>query len=556
MSFCFSRAAAMLLLAFPLLSTITAVAAADSELFAVPSRIRFSKPLVGSSTPSGRYGASLIPMGEDSLYLIGGCTLRVDGTKQLHNDMWELRLGTDNSAEWALLETSAPWSPRMLHAVVQLDDGSLLLSGGETKEGLASDVWQYSPETNQWRLVVETAPWKGRAGHVMAVAEDYVYLSGGFVNQRSEGNCDLWRASPFALERWKLVSSYSAAKTCPVLPGYAVPPRAASETISMFGGRSVRMLDSQVTFHNAEWSVTPSDVSYAGWRMVRSKARWEPRFAPGVAANEDAVVLVGGQTCKANSEEKTCDPEPLADIWVRMKGMEWIPAPDDLPKAVAFPAVAALTNKIVIFGGRGAEATVDDLYVTCDYGYQVDPAGWDCQLCPNGTLPGRFGVCLEENEMRRTPREIAETDMRRRLHERASQKTTADKINDFFVVVLLICFFILGTYLSSRKATWKQEQARLKEEEEKRLEEEKERANTEKTSGKKKQKNKHHKESKATAIEDKGPESPATSEESVESSKVEVAAGETEKSEEASSSQLRHRPQQSTTAKIRSRSLD
>ncbi|KAF4759103.1 hypothetical protein FOZ63_024184, partial [Perkinsus olseni] len=52
MSFCFSRAAAMLLLAFPLLSTITAVAAADSELFAVPSRIRFSKPLVGSSAPS------------------------------------------------------------------------------------------------------------------------------------------------------------------------------------------------------------------------------------------------------------------------------------------------------------------------------------------------------------------------------------------------------------------------------------------------------------------------------------------------------------------------
>ncbi|KAF4727226.1 hypothetical protein FOZ62_005159, partial [Perkinsus olseni] len=45
MSFCFSRAAAMLLLTFPLLSTITALAAADSELFAVPSRMRFSKPL-------------------------------------------------------------------------------------------------------------------------------------------------------------------------------------------------------------------------------------------------------------------------------------------------------------------------------------------------------------------------------------------------------------------------------------------------------------------------------------------------------------------------------
>lgn len=396
MSFCFVRASsAALFVLSALLCTVgvSATLGAEMELFAVPSRIRFSKPLVGTSGPSGRYGGALIPVGEESFYLIGGCTIRGDGTKELHNDMWQLNLGPENSVEWVELEASAPWAPRMLHAVAQLDDGSLLLSGGETQEGLASDVWQYSPEMNQWSLVIDSAPWKGRAGHVMAVAEDYVYLSGGFVNQRTEGNCDLWRASLYSLERWKMISSYSAAKTCPVLSGYAVPPRvAASQTISMFGGRSVRMVDSQVTFHNSEWSVTPSDMSFSGWRMVRGKARWEPRFAPGVAANGDTVVLVGGQVCKtASASQKGCESEPLADVWVRMKGLEWIPAPEDLPKPVAFPAVATLTNKIVVFGGRGKDGTSDDMYITCDYGYQVDPSGWDCQLCPNGTLPGRVG---------------------------------------------------------------------------------------------------------------------------------------------------------------------
>ncbi|KAF4658084.1 hypothetical protein FOL47_008191 [Perkinsus chesapeaki] len=554
-----SKAATFLLLSCTISLLVSAGPSSSSsttptEPFAVPSRIRFSKPLAGPSSPSSRYGGAFISMGEDSVYLIGGCTLRSDGSKVLHNDMWELRLGPENQAEWFQVAEACPWAPRMLHAVVQLDDGSLVLSGGETEEGLASDVWIYSTETKQWRLITESAPWKGRAGHVMMVAEDYVYLSGGFVHQRSEGNCDIWRASPFALERWKLISTYSKAKTCPVFPGYAIPPPSIPETVSMFAGRSVRMLDSQVTFHNAEWEVTPSDKSYSGWRMVRSKAPWDPRFAPGMAATEDAVVLVGGQACRANSKGKTCDPEPLGDIWVRMKGMEWIPAPDELPKAVAFPAVVALQNKIIIFGGRGSDGTSDDLYVTCDYGYQVDPTGWDCQLCPNGTSPGRFGACLDDSELQRTPFQITEQDMRRRLTERAGQRTTADKINDFVVLVLLIIFFALGTYMSCRKAQWKREQAALKEEEERKREEEDKAKKAEEEEKEKRRKNKHKHGKKADAIEDKSAEpAAAPSEESLDDdTKAEMMSS--DKQEE----QLRQRPVKTgdSSAKNRSRSLD
>lgn len=56
------------------------------------------------------------------------------------------------------------------------------------------------------------------------------------------------------------------------------------------------------------------------------------------------------------------------------------------------------------------------------------------------------------------------------------------------LTAMKLIYLLRLRYLSSRKMTWKQEQARLKEEEEKRIEEEKENAKKKLSSGKKKQK--------------------------------------------------------------------
>ena len=98
-------------------------------------RVDFAGCLLGTGGHGGGY-----------FYLVGG--MASDGEQVLiYNDLWSLELST---GVWTRLMEECPFSERMGHACVAIDEGNMLVHGGQCMGNVFGDAWLYQALTNAW----------------------------------------------------------------------------------------------------------------------------------------------------------------------------------------------------------------------------------------------------------------------------------------------------------------------------------------------------------------------------------------------------------------------
>jgi PKD repeat protein len=136
---------------------------------------------------TGRSQASSVAMPDGSIVLMGGDDGSFSTSK---NDVWR---STDNGATWTQITASAEWVGRYSHTSAAMPDGSIVLIGGFTPNGIMNDMWRSTDNGATWTQVNAGAGWTVRWGHTTAAMPDgSIVLMGGYGADETFKN-DVWR---------------------------------------------------------------------------------------------------------------------------------------------------------------------------------------------------------------------------------------------------------------------------------------------------------------------------------------------------------------------------
>ena len=106
------------------------------------------------------------------------------------NDVWR---STDNGATWTQITASAEWVGRYSHTSAAMPDGSIVLIGGFTPNGIMNDMWRSTDNGATWTQVNASAGWTVRWGHTsVAMPDGSIVLMGGYGEDATFKN-DVWR---------------------------------------------------------------------------------------------------------------------------------------------------------------------------------------------------------------------------------------------------------------------------------------------------------------------------------------------------------------------------
>lgn len=122
------------------------------------------------------------------LLVIGGADTM---TGPYHNDLWSTN--TAPYTNGTRVNSSAPFGPRAFGGALFLDDGSLIVMGGQNESTALADVWYSSDQGvsfTQW-----SAPWPARAFFGYAKTSDAVVIWGGYNSFTGTALDDVWSSS-------------------------------------------------------------------------------------------------------------------------------------------------------------------------------------------------------------------------------------------------------------------------------------------------------------------------------------------------------------------------
>ncbi|TVQ20897.1 MAG: hypothetical protein EA383_17970 [Spirochaetaceae bacterium] len=131
----------------------------------------------------GGHGALVFasPGGEERMWILGGSG---------GNEIWS----SDNGEAWTEVRESADWSARTGFASLVFDNRMWVLGGLDIDgSSLLNDVWSSSDGETWTRITVEGTPWSPRWQHAAAVANDRMWIVGGF--DATTERRDIWSSS-------------------------------------------------------------------------------------------------------------------------------------------------------------------------------------------------------------------------------------------------------------------------------------------------------------------------------------------------------------------------
>ncbi|MFA7304156.1 MAG: lectin like domain-containing protein, partial [Methanoregula sp.] len=151
---------------------------------------------------SARRHAGTVVVPDGSIILTGG--FDYSGGDTWLNDTWR---STDRGVTWTLLSTSSGWSKRAVHSSVVLQDGSIVLMGGERNYVSLNDTWRSTDGGVTWTRVNASSGWMARYYHSSVVTPDgSIVLTGGVMDGSSSSwKNDTWRSTDKG-ETWILMN--------------------------------------------------------------------------------------------------------------------------------------------------------------------------------------------------------------------------------------------------------------------------------------------------------------------------------------------------------------
>jgi PKD repeat protein len=140
-----------------------------------------------------RYYASSVVMDDGSIVIMGGQS----ATPVYRNDTWR---STDKGLTWTNITGSPGWTGRSYPYVVKMPDNSIVLMGGQDSASppWKNDTWRSTDSGTTWNLTNITAGWLGRtAGSSVVLPDGSVIIIGGRTSTSAgSGTSDAWRLSP------------------------------------------------------------------------------------------------------------------------------------------------------------------------------------------------------------------------------------------------------------------------------------------------------------------------------------------------------------------------
>jgi galactose oxidase-like protein len=272
-------------------------------------------------------------------YLFGGR----DGTT-VFDDTWAFRV-TDDS--WTQLAPATAPPGRFGHEAVWVDGVGLVVFAGQADpQTFFNDLWAYDPVADAWAQLAATgASPVARYGTCAAVGPDgRLWISHGFTEEQSRFSDT--RAYDFATGSW--TDETPAAGARPVERCLHGCWWTDAGELALYAGQTtgVVALDDRWTLSDGAWSLVEGDLPPA--RNLYARAR-----------QGAGTIVFGGLALDGSYLD---DLWLLADDAIDARALE--PAGGPPPaRAGAELIVDATRGRALLFGGRGGDGALDDLWI-------------------------------------------------------------------------------------------------------------------------------------------------------------------------------------------------
>ena len=274
----------------------------------------------------------------DVAYLFGGR----DGTT-VFDDTWAYDLVDDT---WTRLAPASAPPARFGHDAVWVDEFGLVVFAGQAGQSFFSDLWAYDPASNAWgELPASGAAPIPRYGTCAAIGPDgRLWISHGFTEEQTRFFDT--RAYDFASGTW--TDETPADSPRPVERCLHGCWWTDAGELALYAGQTtgVTALDDRWVLRDGAWSQVEGALPPARNLYARGRV-------------EAGTIVFGGQAL---------DGTFLADLWLladdAVDAVTLEPAGDPPSgRAGAELVVDAARGRALLFGGRNADESLDDLWI-------------------------------------------------------------------------------------------------------------------------------------------------------------------------------------------------
>ena len=146
---------------------------------------------IGRITPTRRYAAA-VGDSQGRIFVSGGTAC---GANVGLNDVW---MTTNKGVEWTMQVSRAPWSGRLVHAMLSLYStrmmkNALVILTGWSGSSDSNDVWASSDDGRSWRQLTAAALWSPRDdSNAEVTSKGLIIVTSGKTDQPLEIHNDVW----------------------------------------------------------------------------------------------------------------------------------------------------------------------------------------------------------------------------------------------------------------------------------------------------------------------------------------------------------------------------
>ncbi|KAI9011330.1 hypothetical protein BC832DRAFT_523578, partial [Gaertneriomyces semiglobifer] len=260
--------------------------------------------------PSARANGAIcvVASPQPSLFLFGGECLK--GNKlYVYNDLFKYRI---DKKEWRKISSPNSPGPRSGHQMVALNNGKLVLFGGEYASPSQNqfyhwkDCWVFDLKESKWdKLDIPTPP--ARSGHRMAVWKNYIVLFGGFYDnyKTTKYYDDLWLfdTHDYKWNKVDLINGPSSRSGFQFLT--------YNDDCFLYGGYCKKTGTGdkdQGIVHKDMWCLhMASDPTLFRWERIKRSGTYPPaRAGCSLAVHKNRAILFGGVEDDEEGEDCVC----------------------------------------------------------------------------------------------------------------------------------------------------------------------------------------------------------------------------------------------------------
>lgn len=242
-----------------------------------------------------------------------------------------------------------PWSPRLGHAIVTLND-TLFLMGGADANGPKNDIWA-TTDSLTWKSMLSAAPWPQRQNFGCCVFNGLIFVFGGFNGLTNTFFNDCW-SSPDGVAWTQLTSGASWS------PRASFSCTSGNNGIYLFGG--VANTPVANTFLNEIW-FSQNGITWS--KIITSGTLWSVRLSSMAFWYNRKYYVVGG-IGPANLQLNDCWSSPDGQIWTLLTNAAFTQAAGGL----AYSAYTVYANKMWVINGESGVGTAQNCIYTSTTG--------------------------------------------------------------------------------------------------------------------------------------------------------------------------------------------